>query len=128
TSWADTLLDAALDQTKLAPFDNNPAPPSRMLCSFQNRVAAVQSSQLRMSGYREILLGIPEESWPLELFWNIPAGSRKATGMSTLSQGSLLTVDTLDSKFAWTGVDQSTFTEQDRIASPGMAGKFASTM
>jgi hypothetical protein len=128
TSWADTLLDSDLDDTKLAPFDNNPAPPSRILTTFQNRVAAIQSSQLRMSGYSEITLGIPEESWPLGLFFNIPAGSRQATGMATMSQGSLLTVDTLDSVFGYTGVDASTFTEEDRIASPGMVGKYATTM
>lgn len=127
TAWADTVLDANLDQTRLAPFNNNPAPPSKMLATFQNRVAAIQSTQLRLSGYSEITLGIPEESWPTELFFNVPAGSRQATGLSTMGQGSLLTVDTLDSVFGYTGVDASTFTEEDRIASPGMVGKFATT-
>jgi hypothetical protein len=128
TTWADTLLDSKLDQTKVAPYNNNPAPPSRMLTTFQNRVAAIQTSQLRLSGYGEITLGIPEESWPLELFFNIPAGSRLATGISTLTQGSLLAVDTLDAVFGFTGSDESTFTEEDRIAMPGMVGKFAWTL
>jgi hypothetical protein len=127
-TWADTLLDEQLDITKQAPFDNNPAPPSKMLTTFQNRVAAIQTSQLRLSGYSEITLGIPEESWPLELFFNIPAGSRKATGLSTLSQGSLLAVDTLEAVFGFTGDGEATFTEEDRIAMPGMVGKFAWTL
>lgn len=125
TDWADTLLDSQLDQTKVAPYDNNPAPPSKILTTFQNRVAAVQGSQLRLSGYNEIVLGIPEESWPLELFFNIPAGSREATGAATGNLGQLLTVDTLESTFGYTGVDASTFTETDRIATPGMVGKYA---
>jgi hypothetical protein len=125
TSWADTLLDEQLDQTKLAPFDNNPAPPSTMMTTFQNRVAAVQKTQLRMSGYKEITLGIPEESWPISLFFNIPAGSRLATAVRVLQQGTLLVVDTLEAKFGFTGYDASTFTEQDKMAAPGATGKFA---
>jgi hypothetical protein len=128
TSWADTLTDAQQDNTRQAPFDNNPAPPCRMLATFANRVAAIQTSQLRMSGYEEITLGIPEESWPLELFFNIPAGSRQATGLGTVTQGALLTVDTLEAVYGISGSDEATFTEENSIAFPGMAGKFAWTL
>ncbi len=128
TAWGDSLPDSSLDQTRLAPYDNNPAPPSALLTTFQNRVAAVQVNQLRLSGYSEIALGIPEESWPLSLFFNVPAGARRATAVSSLGQGTLLTVDTLDAKFGYSGYDASTFTEQDGIAAPGAVGKWAQTM
>jgi hypothetical protein len=125
TSWGDTLPDSALDVTRLAPFDNNPAPPSMILTTFQNRVAAIQENQIRLSGYEEITLGIPEESWPLSLFFNIPAGDRTATAAIALQQGTILAVCTSEYWFAYSGYDASTFTEQDRIASPGACGRFA---
>lgn len=125
TSYGDALLDEDLDQTRLAPFDNNPAPPSAILTEFQNSVVGVQESQIRLSGTSVITLGIPEEAWPLNLFFNIPSGSRQATAAISPDQGNSLVVDTADSKFRYTGYDASTFTEQDNIASPGAIGKWA---
>lgn len=125
TSWGDTLPDSALDVTRLAPFDNNPAPPSEILTTFQNRVVGIQQNQIRLSGYEEITLGIPEESWPLDLFFNIPAGDRMATAAIALQQGTVLAVCTSEYWYGYTGYDASTFTEQDRIASPGAVGRFA---
>jgi hypothetical protein len=127
TSFGDSLLDSNLDQTRLAPFDNNPAPPSAILTTFQNRVAAVNVNQIRLSGFSEINLGIPEEAWPLSLFFNIPAGSRQATAAITLKlpTGAVLTVDTADSKYQYAGYDATTFTEQDEVAQPGTVGGFA---
>lgn len=127
TSFGDALADADLDQTRLAPFDNNPAPPSPILTSFQSSIVAVADDQIRLSGTDLITLGIPEEAWPLDLFFNIPSGSRKATAAISPDQGNSLVVDTADSKFRYTGYDASTFTEQDNIASPGSIGKFAQT-
>lgn len=122
TSWGDTLLDSALDQTRLAPFDNNPAPPAPILTVFQNRVVAGNGSLLQLSGYSEITLGIPEESWPTSLFFNVPAGKRTISGMTALQEGTVLVVSTQDYWYAYTGYDASTFAEQDRVASPGVAG------
>ncbi|MCU1247092.1 MAG: hypothetical protein JWQ49_121 [Edaphobacter sp.] len=125
TSFGDANLDTALDKTKLAPFDNNPVPPSGILTTFQNRVVAVAGNQIRLSGFSEITLGIPEESWPLSLFFNIPAGTRTATAATTLLSGTSLGVLTQDAWYGYTGYDASTFTESDRIATPGCVGKFA---
>ncbi len=127
TSYGDALADANLDQTRLAPFDNNPAPPSSILTSFQSSIVGVQDDQIRLSGTNLITLGIPEEAWPLDLFFNIPSGSRRATAAISPDQGNSLIVDTADSKFRYTGYDASTFTEQDNIASPGAIGKWAQT-
>lgn len=125
TSWADSLLDSGLNQTKLAPFDNNPAPPSAILTTFQNRIVAVNGNQIRLSGFSEIPLGIPEEAWPLSLFFNVPSGSRKATAAITPDAGTSLVVDTADAKYRFTGYDATTFTEQDKIATPGAIGPLA---
>lgn len=122
TSWGDTLLDAALDTTRLAPYDNNPAPPAPILTTFQNRVVAINGSLMQLSGYSEITLGIPEESWPISTFFNIPSGSRRATAAISLNQGTTLVVCTQAFWYGYTGYDASTFTEQDRIASPGSVG------
>jgi hypothetical protein len=125
TSYGDANLDTALDQTKLAPFDNNPMPPSAILTTFQNRVWAANGSMLRYSGFSEITLGIPEESWPLDAFFNVPAGTRTITAMTTLQTGTVLAVLTPDTWFGYTGTDAASFTEIDRIATPGCVGKFA---
>lgn len=125
TSYGDALLDANLDQTRLAPFDNNPAPPSAILTSFQSSIVAVNGGQIRLSGTNVITLGIPEEAWPLSLFFNIPSGSRQATAMISPDSGTSLIVDTADAKFDYSGYNASTFTEADSIASPGTVGKFA---
>jgi hypothetical protein len=85
----------------------------------------VQRNQIRLSGYEEITLGIPEEAWPLSLFFNIPAGDRLATAAVALQQGTVLAVCTSEYWYGYTGYDASTFTEQDRVASPGAVGRFA---
>ena len=125
TSYGDALLDSDLDQTRLAPFDNNPAPPAAILAEFQNRIAAANGSLLQLSGFDEITLGIPEESWPTDLFFNVPSGKRTISAMTSLQQGTVLAVSTQDFFYLYTGYDASTFTEQDKVATPGIAGPLA---
>lgn len=125
TTFADTIIDQFLDQTRLAPFDNNPAPPSHIATTFQNRQVLLEKNQIRLSGGATVILGIPDEAWPLSLFFNVPAGAREATAAISLNQGTILAVSTADDWFVYTGYDASTFTEQDRIASPGAAGRWA---
>lgn len=124
-SWGDTLIDSALDQTRLAPFDNNPAPAAPLLKVFQNRVVAVNGSLIQLSGYSEITLGIPEESWPTDLFFNLPSGKRTATCVDVMNAGTILCVGDGDFWYTYQGYDSSTFTEQDRVASPSAAGPLA---
>lgn len=128
TTYGDALLDSALDQTRLAPYDNNPAPPAPMLAMFQNRIVAVNGNLIQLSGFSEITLGIPEESWPISLFFDLPSGKRTATAVAVLQSGTMLVVSTEDYWYAYLGYDASTFTEQDRVASPGQVGVRAGCM
>jgi hypothetical protein len=128
TSWGDTLDDDALDQTRLAPFDNNPAPAAAMLTSFQNRIVAGNGSLMQLSGNDEITLGIPEEAWPLSLFFNVPSGKRTISALAAMQEGTVLQVSTQDFWYSYTGYDASTFQEQDRVASPGAAGPLAAVL
>lgn len=121
-AWADTLTNDLLDQTRLAPFDNYPAPPSTILTSIQSVPIAIQAAQIRYAGGSQVVLGIPEESWPLSNFFNLPAGARLATAATVLDDGQLLAVSNGDTWFGFSAYDGSTFTERDRIASPGQAG------
>jgi hypothetical protein len=125
TSWGDTLVDDALDQTRLAPFDNNPAPPAPLLDEFQNRIVAVNGGLIQISGYSEIQLGIPQEAWPESLFFNLPSGKRKATAVAASQDGSVLYVADGDFWYEYQGYDATTFTENDRVASPSAAGPLA---
>lgn len=125
TTFADTIIDEFLDQTRLAPFDNNPAPPSHIITTFQNRQVLVEKNQIRLSGGATVTIGVPDEAFPLSLFFNVPAGAREATAAISLNQGTILAISTADDWFVYTGYDASTFTEQDRIASPGAAGRWA---
>lgn len=128
TSWGDTLLDSALDDTRLAPFDNNPAPPAPILNEFQNRIQAINGSLMQLSGFDEITLGIPEEAWPASLFFNLPSGKRTISGIVTMNEGTVLAVGTQDFWYDYTGYNASTFTEQDKVATPGPAGPRALVM
>lgn len=125
TTFADTIIDEFLDQTRLAPFDNNPAPPSTIVTTFQNRQVMIEKNQIRLSGGATVTIGVPDEAFPLSLFFNVPAGAREATAAISLNQGTILAVSTAEDWFVYTGYDASTFTEQDRIASPGAAGRWA---
>jgi hypothetical protein len=128
TSWGDTLIDDALDSTRLAPFDNFPAPPAPMLTTWQNRIAAANGNLIQLSGFSEIVLGIPEEAWPTSLFFEVPSGKRTISAITSMQQGTVLVASTQDFWYLYTGYDASTFTEQDRVASPGAAGPLALTL
>jgi hypothetical protein len=128
TSWGDTLADSALDTTRLVPWDNKPAPAGiDILVTYQNRVVGINSSTgyVYASGYEEIDLGIPEESWPSNLFFQIPSGVRKPTGATVVNQGDLLLIGTEEGWYPITGYSADTFTMKDRLFTPGPAGKKA---
>lgn len=125
TSWGDTLPDASLDTTRLAPFDNFPAPPAPLLTEFQNRIIAINGSLIQISGFSEITLGIPQEAWPKDLFFNLPSGKRTANAVISAALGTILYVCDDDFWYEYQGYNAQTFTEQDRVASPGAAGPLA---
>ena len=74
TSYGDALLDSDLDQTRLAPFDNNPAPPSPILTSFQSSIVAVNIDQIRLSGTDAITLGNPRRGMAFRSLLQYPIG------------------------------------------------------
>jgi hypothetical protein len=124
SSWGDALTDDSLDLTRLAPDDNNPAPPSPNLCQFQNRVVAMSEALIQLSGYGEINIGIPEEAWPTSLFFNLPGG-KPGTCIFPAQDGTVLLASSRDYWYSYKGYDAVTFTEQDKVASPGAAGRDA---
>src|ERR1700739_4203762 len=77
TGFGDTLPDDSLDTTRLAPFDNNPAPLGTAMRSYQNRVVILDpvTGFIYFSGFEEIDLGDPMASFPSDLFFEPPAGT-----------------------------------------------------
>lgn len=125
TAWADALLDTDLDQTRQAPFDNYPAPPSMIATEWQNRQVLIEKSQIRLSGGAEVLLGIPDEAFPLSLFFDLPGGARPANAAAVVKSGTVLAVSNGDAWFNYSGYDSTTFVEQDHAATPGACGRWA---
>lgn len=129
TSWGDTLTDDQLDTTRLAPWDNHPAPLGAILEMYQNRAVVIDPDTgfIQLSGFEEIDLGIPQEAFPSALFFNIPSGVPKMTGAKTVNDGNTLLVGTEEAWFKFNGYNADTFTEKDRVCGPGPVGKLAIT-
>lgn len=124
TSFGDTLLDTALDSTRQAPFDNLPAPAASILVEYQQRIGAMgllgRPNLVQASGLEEIDLGIPQETFPLTLFFNVPGGIKAISGGCVFNQS--LELSTNQFWFQVTGFSAETFTERDKIYQPGAAG------
>ena len=127
TSWGDQLADSALDTTRLAPFSNFPAPLGSIMTVYQNRAVVIDpvTGNTYLSGFEEVGLGIPMESFPPTLFFQIPSGIRKPTGVHVVDNGNTLLIGTEEAWYKFTGWNAATFTEQDRVVSPGPVGKKA---
>lgn len=127
TSWGDTLSDDDLDITRLAPWDNYPAPAASILVSYQNRIIAIDPNTgfIYLSGYEEIDLGIPEFCFPPSLYFQIPSGVRKPTGARVVNDGDTLLIGTPEAWYKINGYDAQTFTKKDRVLSPGPVSKSA---
>lgn len=126
TSWADTLPNTALDDTRQAPFSlNNPPPACAILVEFQSRIWALTNEYIQYSGFEEILLGIPEESWPPLNYIAVPSGARQPTAGLAFDGGTNLLISTIEFFMSVTGYDATTITSQDRVLSPGCVGKKA---
>lgn len=124
TSFGDTLADTALDTTRQAPFDNLPAPPGTALVEYQQRIAVMgiagKPNLVQASGLEEVDLGIPQETFPLTLFFNVPGGIKSLVGGCVFNQS--LELATNQFWFQVTGFSAETFTERDKIYQPGAAG------
>lgn len=124
TSWGDTLSDDALDTTRQAPWDNLPAPAAQRILEYQSRIAAVgiggKPDLVQLSGFEEIDLGVPQESWPPDLAFQVPGGTQALTGAVVFANSLMLS--TADYWFSLSGFDAQTFTKQDKVAQPGAVG------
>ena len=126
-TFGDSLTDDALDTTRIADFDANPAPPAPIITTFQNRVVLLdpKTGLIQFSNGANALLGIPEEGFATSNFFSLPSGNRQGTAMIPAQQGTVLLVASPDYWFAYKGYDATTFTEQDHVAAPGVAGRDA---
>jgi hypothetical protein len=127
TTFGDSLTDDALDTTRIADFDANPAPPAPIITTFQNRVVLLdpETGLIRFSNGADAAIGIPEEGFALSNFFSLPSGNRQGTAMIPAQQGTVLLVASPDYWYSYKGYNATTFTEQDRVAAPGVAGRDA---
>lgn len=125
TTFTDDLPDADLDTTRPAPFENYPAPLAQWLLQFQSRVVALgitgAPNWVQLSGYSEILVGIPQEAWPPSLIFEVPSGAQGLTGGIVFGTSRLMLGVPTD-WFQLTGSSPATFELKDRVMSPGPAG------
>jgi hypothetical protein len=129
TSYGDVLTDSDLDTTRLAPFDNHPAPLGSIVVSYQNRAVVIdpETGLVQFSGFEEIDLGIPMEAFPSDLFFNPPTGTRKPTAAVVVDDGQTLLVGTEEAWTKLTGYNAQTFQMKERVVGPGPVGKEAVT-
>jgi len=123
-SYGDQLQDTSLDTTRLIPYDNVAPPPARIIVEYMQRFAlsgiAGKPDLVQGTGLEEVSLGIPQETAPGSVFFNVPGGTKAMSGMASFNQ-SLMT-STEEFWFQVQGFSAETFQEEDRIFSPGMVG------
>jgi hypothetical protein len=125
TSYGSSLADESLDTTRLAPFDNNPAPVGSAVCTYQSRVMVAVGNLVYGSGFEEIDLGIPQEAFPADLVFTLPEA---VTNFKVIDEGQTLLIATLEGWYLVRGYNAQTFTKRDRVLTPGCVGKRAATL
>jgi len=125
TTYGDSLPDTLLDTTREIPYDNTPPPAASIIKEFQGRFAlsgiAGKPDLVQGTGLEEIALGIPQETAPTSIFFNVPGGIKKVAGLEEFNQN--LMVGTQDFWSQVSGLSAETFQENDNILKPGPAGK-----
>lgn len=125
TTYGDTLPDTSLDTTRQIPYNNFAPPAASIIREFQGRFAlsgiAGKPDLVQGTGLEEIQLGIPQETAPPSIFFNVPGGIKKVSGLQEFNQ--TLNVGTEGFWSQVTGLSAETFQENDNIFSPGPAGK-----
>ena len=123
-SYVDGLADTSLDITRLIPYENFAPPAASIIFEFQGRfiLSGIPGSPdlVQATGLEEVSLGIPQETAPTSVFFNVPGGTKKVTaGCEFNSTGMLAT------ELGWTqvtGLSAETFQQNDFIIKPGCAG------
>lgn len=125
TTYGDTLQDTSLDNTRLIPYENFPPPAASIIREFQGRFTlagiAGKPDLVQGTGLEEISLGIPQETAPADVFFNVPGGIKQVTSAAEFNN--VLMCCTSQWWFEVTGFSAETFQENDNIFSPGAAGK-----
>jgi hypothetical protein len=128
-TWNDNLTDAQLDITRQAPWDNHPAPLGSIVEEYQSRIAVAgipgKPDLVQLSGFDEIDLGVPQETFPVSMSFTVPGGSQAVIGAKTFQNA--LWIGTKSWWFAITGNNATTLRKQDEIIAPGLAGRRAVT-
>lgn len=124
-TFGDTIPDTSLDTTRQIPYDNGPPPAASIIKEFQSRFAlsgiAGKPDLVQGTGLEEIQLGIPQETAPASVFFNVPGGIKKVSGLEEFNQQ--LMIGTEDFWSQVSGLSAETFQENDNILTPGPAGK-----
>lgn len=124
-TFTDNLADALLDPTRLAPTLNFPVPPAEIIVQYAGRPILLRVNGepdiVQACGGSEISLGIPAETAPPYLFFKIPGGKHQLSNAQVFNQ----TLYISTKRFWWsiTGNDPTSFSENDKVAEPGAAGK-----
>lgn len=125
TTFGDALSDTSLDTSRQIPYENFAPPAAAIIREYQGRFALSgipgKPDLVQGTGLEEVDLGIPQETAPPSVFFNVPGGTKKVTCESEFNQ--MLMVSTEDFWFDVTGFSAETFHEDDNIFSPGAAGK-----
>jgi hypothetical protein len=120
TSYGDSTSDDDLDTTRLAPFDNNPAPHGAIVGQFQNRALVINGNIVYASGFEEIDLGIPQHAFPSQLFFTLPEA---VAAQRVIDEGQTLMLATSQAWYRVRGYNAQTLSKRDRVLTPGCAGK-----
>lgn len=125
TTYGDSLTDDLLDTTRQIPYDNVAPPAASIIREYQGRFAlsGIQHKPdlVQGTGLEEIQLGIPQETAPLSIFFNVPGGIKKISAAGEFNQSLMLSTEAF--WFQVKGFSVETFQENDNIFSPGAAGK-----
>lgn len=125
SSFADSLPDTLLDTTRIIPYENFAPPAASILTEFNGRIALSgitgKPDLVQGTGLEEIDLGIPQETAPPSVFFNVPGGIKAISAESVFNQALMLS--TKKFWFQVDGFSAETFQEHDNIFSPGAAGR-----
>lgn len=123
-TYGDVLADTSLDTTRLIPYDNVAPPAARIIVEYQQRFALSgvtgKPDLIQGTGLEEISLGIPQETAPSSVFFNVPGGIKAMSGMASFNQSLMTSTEAF--WFQVQGFSAETFQENDNIFSPGMVG------
>lgn len=121
---AFVTVDDGLDETKPIPYDNYPPPGGSVAAELNSRVVIAgipgSPSLVQMTGYEEILLGVPQEACPQDLFFEIPTGIKAVSTLAEFNEN--LYISSVRAWFALSGFDISTFQLRNKVCEPGPIG------